>query len=317
MTEQIGFDRLTGIIAFARAASLGSYTAAARSLSVSPSAISKSVQRLEDRLGLRLFTRTTRSLTLTPEGRDLHDRALKLLRDAEEIEQAAAAARSEPAGLLRITAPLPVGIHLIAPYLPEFRDRYPALSVDLRLNDQFSDLVEEGIDVAIRIGRLVDSRLIARKLASNTVCTFASPTYLERRGTPELPDDLEAHDCVNVRFQSSGQPLRWPFRVGRRIVEIAPRAAITVDNTDAVATAIVAGGGIGILPTYIAMDFVERGVLVPVLKQYWVERNDIVALWPESRRGSPNVRVFMKFLEGIFPDPTPWDKAFSDWHPPA
>ncbi|WP_372360687.1 LysR family transcriptional regulator [Xanthomonas sp. NCPPB 1325] len=313
--EQIGFDRLTGIIAFARAASLGSYTAAARSLSVSPSAISKSVQRLEERLGIRLFTRTTRSLTLTPEGHDLHDKALKLLRDAEEIEQAAAAARSEPAGVLRITAPLPVGIHLIAPFLPKFRERYPALSVDLRLNDQFSDLVEEGIDVAIRIGRLADSRLIARKLASNTVCTFASPAYLARRVAPERPEDLESHDCVNVRFQSSGQPLRWPFRMGKHVVEIAPSPAIIVDNTDAVATAIVAGGGIGILPIFIAMAFVERGALVPVLKDYWVERNDIVALWPESRRGSPNVKVFMKFLEEIFPDPTPWDKAFLDWVP--
>ncbi len=121
MTEYMGLDRLTGLIAFARAGSLGSYTAAARSLSISPSAVSKSVQRLEQRLGVSLFTRTTRSLTLTPEGRELHGRALKLLQDAEEIEQVAMTARSEPSGVLRIAASLPLGIHVIAPALPEFR----------------------------------------------------------------------------------------------------------------------------------------------------------------------------------------------------
>ncbi len=156
MMEHISLDRLTGLIAFARAGSLGSYTAAARALGVSPSAISKSVQRLEHRLGIRLFSRTTRSLTLTPEGRDLHERTLRLLREAEAIEQAAAAARSEPAGVLKITAPLPIGVHILAPALPRFRERYPKLAIDLRLGDRFVDLIEEGIDVAIRVGDLAD-----------------------------------------------------------------------------------------------------------------------------------------------------------------
>ncbi|MBY0252428.1 MAG: LysR family transcriptional regulator, partial [Methylobacterium organophilum] len=133
--EQIGLDRLTGIVAFARSASLGSYSAAARSLGISPSAVSKSVQRLEARLGVSLFTRTTRSLTLTPEGRDLQERALRLLREAEAIEQAAVAARSEPAGTLKVAASIPVGVHLLGPALPRFRARHPKLSVDLRLSD--------------------------------------------------------------------------------------------------------------------------------------------------------------------------------------
>jgi DNA-binding transcriptional LysR family regulator len=139
MTEQTNIDRLTGIIAFARAASLGSYTAAARALSVSPSAVSKSVQRLEERLGLRLFTRTTRSLVLTPEGRDLHEHALRLLREAEAIEQVAVAARAEPAGVIKVAAPLPIGTHILAPALPRFQAQYPQVIVDLRLGDQFLD----------------------------------------------------------------------------------------------------------------------------------------------------------------------------------
>lgn len=143
---------------------MGSYTAAARSLSISPSAVSKGVQRLEQRLGVSLFTRTTRSLTFTPEGRELHERALRLLRDAEEIEQLALTARSEPAGTLRIAASLPIGIHVIAPALPAFHKRYPRVMVDLRLSDQVVDIIEQGIDVAVRIGEVPDSQLLSRRL---------------------------------------------------------------------------------------------------------------------------------------------------------
>lgn len=301
MEAQIGLERLTGIIAFARAATLGSYTAAARSLSVSPSAVSKSVQRLEQQLGLALFTRTTRSLTLTPEGRDLYERALRLLHEAEQIEQVAIAARGEPAGTIKVTAPLPIGVHLIAPALPAFRARHPGVAVDLRLGDQFVDIVGEGIDVAIRVGELADSSLLSRRLAPHRLCAFASPDYLARRGTPLHPDDLPSHDCVNFRYQSSGQPLRWPFRIGGRVVEIAPPAGITVDVSDGVAAAVAAGGGIGISPTYLAATYVRRGELVPVLGEYAVEVSAVVALWPVSRRASPNVRAFLDFLPGIFP----------------
>ncbi|WP_407521497.1 LysR family transcriptional regulator [Methylobacterium oryzisoli] len=309
--EQIGLDRLTGLIAFARSASLGSYTAAARSLGLSPSAVSKSVQRLEGRLGLSLFTRTTRSLTLTPEGHDLHERALRLLREAEEIEQAAVAARSEPAGTLKVTAPFPVGVHLLAPALPRFRTRYPKLSVDLRLGDRFADLIAEGIDVAIRVGDLADSRLIARRLAPHRLCAFASPAYLALRGCPAHPDDLVHHDCVNFRFQSTGQALRWPFRIGGRTVERTPEAGIVTDSSDAVAAIMEAGGGIGISPTYIAAPHVARGALVPILRDFAVERSVITALWPESRRGNPNVKAFLGFLAEVFPSPTPWDEVIA------
>jgi DNA-binding transcriptional LysR family regulator len=307
MAEQIGLERLTGLIAFARAASLGSYTAAARSLSVSPSAVSKSVQRLEQHLGLPLFTRTTRSLTLTPEGRDLHERALRLLREAEDIEQAAMAARAEPAGTLKVTAPLPIGVHLLAPALPRFRARYPKLSIDLRLGDQLVDLFEEGIDVAIRVGELADSRLLSRRLAPHRLCAFASPAYLKKRGTPRHPDELVKHDCVNFRYQSSGQALRWPFRMGERTVEITPKPGIIVDVSDAVAAVLAAGGGIGICATYAAAPYAARGELVPILASFAVERSTITALWPESRRSSPNVRAFLSFLEEVFPSPAPWD----------
>jgi DNA-binding transcriptional LysR family regulator len=300
MKEQVAFERLTGLIAFARAGSMGSYSAAARSLSISPSAVSKSVQRLEQRLGVSLFTRTTRSLTLTPEGRELHERALKLLRDAEEIEQAALTARAEPSGTLRIAASLPIGVHVIAPALPAFRRLYPKVTVDLRLSDQIVDVVDQGIDIAVRIGDLADSRLLSRRLAPHRLCAFASPAYLVARGTPMHPDELSRHDTVNLRYQSTGQVFRWPFRIGERVVEIVPPSGVIVDASDAVVATLAAGGGIGISADFIASPYVARGELVPVLSEFAVERHNITALWPESRRTNPAVRAFLAYLQETF-----------------
>lgn len=296
----MALERLTGLIAFARAGTLGSYTAAARSLSISPSAISKSVQRLERHLGVTLFTRTTRSLTLTPEGRDLHERAVRLLRDADEIEQVAASARSEPSGTLRIAASLPIGVHVIAPALPAFRRRYPRLSIDLRLSDQLVDIVGEGIDIAVRIGELADSRLLSRRLAPIRLCCFASPAYLAERGMPRHPDDLADHDTVMLRYQSSGQPLRWPFRIGSKVIEITPSSTLTADVSEALVAMLVADAGIGMGSTLVTAPHVARGELVPVLADYAVERDGITALWPESRRSVPAVRAALVMLEEEF-----------------
>ncbi len=296
MKQQIGIDRLTGLIAFARAGSLGSYTAAARSLSISPSAVSKSIQRLEKQLGVSLFARTTRSLNLTAEGRDLHERALRLLHDAEEIEQAAKAARTEPAGTLRIAASLPIGLHVIAPALPRFRRLHPKVNIDLRLSDHIVDLIEGGIDLAVRIGDLSDSRLLSRRLLPHRLCCYASHQYLAERGPPTHPDKLEEHETVGMRYQSSGQIFRWPFRVGDREVEIVPSSGIVVDASEAVLAAIAAGAGIGMATSFMASTWVRRGALVPVLADYAVDRHNITALWPESRRSNPAVRAFLDIL---------------------
>jgi DNA-binding transcriptional LysR family regulator len=299
MKEQVSLERLTGLIAFARAGSMGSYTAAARSLSVSPSAVSKSIQRLEKHLGLSLFARTTRSLTLTSEGRELHDRTLRLLREAEEIEQLAMTARSEPSGTLRVAASLPIGLHMIAPALPTFRKLHPRVTVDLRLADRMVDIIDEGIDVAVRIGDLADSRLLSRKLAPHRLCCFASPSYLAARGTPAHPEELEGHDIVNLRYQSTGQLFRWAFQVGAREIEVVPDAGTLADVSDAVIAILVAGGGIGMTATFIAEPYVARGELVPVLGAFAVERHNITALWPESRRANPAVRAFLALLQDV------------------
>ena len=302
MKEQIALERLTGLAAFARAGSLGSFTAAAHALSISPSAVSKSVQRLEKQLGVFLFTRTTRSLTLTPEGRDLHERAVRLLRDAEEIGQTASAARTEPSGPLRITASLPIGMHVIAPMLPAFCQEHPKVSVDLRLSDRMLDLVDENIDVAVRIGELPDTGLLSRRLALYRLCCFASPAYLARKGTPQHPEELAEHDAVLLRYQSTGQILQWPFRIAGRVLEMTPAANLSVDVSEALVAVLAAGGGIGMAATFVTAPYVARGELVPVLADFAVERDNITALWPRSRRTNPAVRAFLTALQASFRD---------------
>lgn len=296
MKEPIGFERLSGLIAFARAGSLGSYRAAARSLSLSPSAISKSIQRLERHFGVSLFTRTTRSLVFTAEGRDLHERVLQLLRQAEEIEQVAKSARAEPAGTLRIAAPLPIGLHMIAPAIAAFRSRHPKVFVDLRLSDQIVDLIGEGIDLAIRIGELSDSSLLSRRLMPYTLGCYASPDYLARYGTPQHPDELARHETVNLRYQSTGQAMRWPFRVADKEIEVVPASPVIVDASEAVVAAVAAGAGIGMLASFMADPGVQAERLVPVLSEFAVQRQNITAIWPESRRTNPAVRAFLDML---------------------
>ncbi len=258
------------------------------------------MQRLEKQLGVSLFTRTTRALTLTPEGRELHERALQLLRYAEEIEQAAMSARAEPSGTLRIASSLPIGVHVLAPALPAFRRCHPRVTIDLRLSDQMVDIVEQGIDIAVRIGDVADAQLMSRRLAPYQLCAFAAPAYLAARGTPAHPDDLKEHDLVNLRYQSSGRAFRWPFRIGDRAVEIVPTANILVDVSDAVVGLLAAGGGIGIAATFLAAPYVARGELVPVLSDFAVERHNITALWPANRGTNPAVRAFIDWLEGVF-----------------
>ncbi|MEZ0495535.1 LysR substrate-binding domain-containing protein [Sphingomonas sp. IW22] len=277
----------------------GITAASPRQLAISPSAVSKSVQRLEQQLGISLFTRTTRSLSLTPEGQDLHERALKLLQDVEAIGQLATAAQAEPSGMLRIAASLPIGLHLIAPALPAFRAAHPRVTIDLRLDDQLVDLTGQGIDLAVRIGNPADSGLLSRRLHSLRLCAFASPAYLATRGTPGHPDELATHDTVNLRYRSSGQLFRWPFRIGEREIEILPSSGIVADASEAVMAALVAGGGIGITAVFVAAPYVARNELVPLLTDFAVERHGVTALWPESRRANPAVRAFLDHLARV------------------
>ncbi|PZR12017.1 MAG: LysR family transcriptional regulator [Archangium gephyra] len=216
------------------------------------------------------------------------------------LQQAAQLARTEPAGALTITAAPAIGTHLLGPALPRFHRRHPGVRVNLRMTDQLLDLVDEGIDVAIRVGHSANSELRSRRFGPHRVGCFASPAYLAKRGTPKTPDDLQHHDCVAVRFQSTGLVLRWPFQVGRRVVELEPKVWATVDSTEANAALLAGGGGISVLPMYVARAFVKRKELTPVLENYAVDRHAFTAIWPATRSANPNVKAFLTFLDDVF-----------------
>lgn len=189
---------------------------------------------------------------------------------------------------------------MIAPGLLQFQKLHPKVAVDLRLSDHIVDLVEKGIDLAVRIGDLADSRLLSRRLLPHQLCCYASPEYLAARGTPEHPDALMAHDTVNLRYQGTGQMFRWPFRIGDRDIEIVPTSSIIVDASEAVVTTIAAVGGIGMAASFMAGPWVQRGELVSVLSDFAVDRNNITAVWPENRRTNPAVRAFLAELIKLF-----------------
>jgi DNA-binding transcriptional LysR family regulator len=279
--------------AFACVVERQSFSAAAASLGLTPSAVSKLVSRLEDRLGVRLLHRTTRRLGLTAEGEVYFARARQILADIEEAEAEVAKFRGSPRGCLHVNAGHAFGVQQLAPALPEFLARYPDLKIELSVADRVIDLVEEQVDVAIRAGRIVDTSLIACKIAEfeRTIC--AAPSYLARHGTPRTPADLANHICI-VAGPTLG---RWPFCThdGIDIVEISPR--VTTDNVDAALRLALHGAGIVRLGDLILGDPIQRGVLVPLLTDvHHVEPLPLSALYLAGRHRLPKVRVFLDFL---------------------
>lgn len=311
-----GVDDTAGFLAFARAAAASSYTVAARTMGQSPSAVSKAISRLEAKLGVRLFNRTTRSLTLTPEGEALFERCQKLLKDLEDIEATVASARGEPAGRLRLSLPLALGRLVIAPALARFRADYPKIELELQLTDHLSDPVQDQIDAAIRIGKLADTRLVARRLAPHHVAICAAPDYLARRGRPQKPEDLFAHDCVAFRFSSSGRLFRWPFQVDGKRIQLSPPPTVVADDGEALAALARAGAGVTAVASYIAAPLVQQGCLVPLLTEYTVEETSISVVYPESRRLNPAVRAFVNFTVDLIAPRPSWDTiVFGDRKP--
>ena len=299
-------DRLAAIEAFVRVAETHSFSEAARRLHASQSAVSRAVSGLEAELGARLLHRTTRSLTLTEAGRGYFERAARILADLEEANLAVTQLQAAPRGRLRVNAPMSFGFLHLAPALPDFLALYPELSVDLSMSDRFVDLIEEGVDVAVRIGALEDSSLIARKLAPIRRVVCASPGYLKSRGTPLAPDDLKQHDCLcnsNIavlhewRFAAADGKL-WPVDV---------RGRLSANNGDALRVAALKGLGLANLPTFIVGADLQAGTLMTVLDDFAVQDLSMSAVYPPGRHLSPKVRAFVDFLADRFGPRPYWD----------
>ncbi len=299
-------DDLGSMAIFARVIEAGGFSTAARDLGVSKSSVSKQVSRLEDRLGVRLLNRTTRRLSLTEAGAAFYEGCQRVLSEAEAAKEAVSHLASAPRGELKVNAPMSFGIMHLGPALPEFLERFPELDVQMVLNDRVVDLIDEGFDVGVRITRLLDSSLIARRLAPNRLVACAAPSYLKKHGAPGHPDDLRRHNCLGYSYSKT--PGVWQFRSESSRHKVTVKGRFTANNGDVIQAALLAGCGIAIQPSFIAGDDLRSGRLVRLFEGYQVgDESAVHAVFPANRNLSPKVRVFVDFLVERFGDEPYWD----------
>jgi DNA-binding transcriptional LysR family regulator len=289
---EVTMDRLAALGAFVQAAEAGSFVAAGRQLGMSSSAVGKAVARLEDQLGVRLFHRSTRSMTLTTEGALFLERCRRIFGEIEAAEQELSEAATAPRGTLRVS--LPVAEDLLLPTIAAFMRAYPDIRMDLDFSDRLVDVIEEGFDAVVRTGDVGDSRLMSRRLGSFPHRLVAAPAYLSRRGIPAVPEDLTTHACLHHRHPTSGKLEAWPLVRDGIDLDIELPVAATVSTIEARAYLAEQGFGIACLPAYAVGRQIERGRLVSLLEGSLRDCGALRVLWPASR--SPRIRAFVDFL---------------------
>ncbi|WP_394846055.1 LysR family transcriptional regulator [Pendulispora brunnea] len=287
-------DPLAGLSAFVRSVEAGSFSAAARMLGATPSAVSKAVARLEAEVGVRLLHRTTRAVHLTPEGQALYERGSRIVLEACDVRKELSEATGVR-GPLRVTAPVDLGQPWLAPRIVEFLERFPDVRVELSLTNRFVDLVEERFDVGLRLGPVRDPRLVRRKLGPTGAIVCASPAYLRKRGTPRRLDDLAHH--ATLAYTRNGKSTPWRFV--DRDVDVQPGPFGSDDNV-ALLTAALAGLGIARLPTYVAAPEIERGRLRVLFPDRLMQGPTASVIYPEQRYPLARLRAFIDFISTAF-----------------
>ena len=301
-------DRLTGMEVFAKVAAAGSFSAAGRSLGLSQTMVTKHIAALEARLGVKLFHRSTRRLSITEAGRLYLDSAERILAEVEAADSEVAADRFEPRGVLRLNAPVSFGSRQIAPMLSAFTRQHPQVTVELGLIDRYVNLAEEGWDLAIRIGSLSDSSLIARRIAPCRTVVCASPSYLAAHGTPRTAAELSRHNCLGYTLSQRSNAGRWVFGAKNEI-DVPVTGNLRANNGDALRAAAIAGQGIIYQPTFIVADDLRAGTLVTLaLDQPTEELGGIYAVYLPDRNPAAKVRAFIDFVAEHFAPEPPWDR---------
>ncbi len=288
-------DTVTSMRVFAKVAELGSFAAAADQLDLARSAATKHVASLEGRLGVLLLNRTTRRVSLTEAGAAYLEGCNALLADLASLESSVGDLVQRPRGVLRLSAPVFFGSSHLGPLIARYRERYPEVQMDLALNDRVIDLVEEGFDLAVRIGRLPDSSLVARPLAVTRMVLCAAPGYLERRGTPRRPADLEHHECLGYTYWGTGEEWRFTRKSGQvQTVRIKP--VVRANNGSILRAMALAGHGVMLQPNFLVRDDIAAQRLVPLLGGYEAGELGIFAVYPHRKHLSAKVRSFVDFL---------------------
>jgi LysR family transcriptional regulator for bpeEF and oprC len=295
-------NNFSDIVAFVRVVEAHSFVAAADTLGMSPSAMSKAVTRLEERLGARLLNRTTRALSLTDLGISFFERCREALERLEEAESEVGEARGVLKGRLRVDVPISIGRHFIVPALPRFLEQYPELHVHMSMNDRVVDLVQEGLDAALRFGNLDDSNLVARRIGSLRGITCASPELIERVGLPMTPDDLKPEHCIGLFRAGTGQLREWIFRREKVEKIVIPMARLSLTDPDTAVAAAVGGAGFARLLNFNVESQIASGLLQPVLQDW----NDgaiwpVSVVYPQHRQPTAKLRAFIDFVAGVFP----------------
>lgn len=290
-------DRLVAMKQFATVVETGSFSAAARRLNMGQPAVSKAIANLEEYLGVRLLTRTTRAQHLTDAGQRFYERARIVLDEADEAEAAAREAATSLAGRLRLAAPPTYAALHVLPRLSEFLDAHPDLSIDLILDDRWVDLIKQGVDLAIRLGKPADSSLVARRLGSSQRILVASCDYLDRMGAPKTPEDLLAHRVVAYsQFEGA---TAWSFNKGTAAVSVAVQPTLRVSAAEGMRSCILAGLGIGMGSRLMFAPELSAGTVRPVLTEWNLSTLDVWAMFPSGRKSSRRARAFVDWLESI------------------
>jgi DNA-binding transcriptional LysR family regulator len=288
-----------GLAIFAKVVELRSFAAAAGELALSKATVSKAVSRLEQRLGARLFNRTSRRLALTDAGQKLSERAARLLADGEAAENEAMAQSATPPGLVRFAVPMTFGVSKVAPILPEFLEAYPDVAIDLHLSDAMVDLIGDGFDAGLRIASLPDSSLIARRLCAMPRYTVASPAYLRRHGRPTHPMHLARHKCLGYAYLSTPDVWHYTNNAGEQ-VSVRPAGPLRVNNGEALMPALLAGLGIADLPDFIVGDAVASGEVEVILKGWKQAEGAVHLVTPPGGPRPARVEVLGDFLTRHF-----------------
>lgn len=298
-------DTIDGMRTFVAVVEAGSLSAAARRLDMSPQLVSKYVAQLEDRLGARLLNRSTRRLSLTEAGRAYSERCRHIIDQIDETESAVGEMSAQARGTLRVNAPMSFGVTHLAPAITAYQALQPDVAVEMLMNDRVVDVVSEGFDLAIRIGKLEESALVARQLAPVRLVVCASPGYLAKHGRPATPADLARHNCLVYTYYSARAD--WTFARDGEMHTVHVGGRLVANNGDAICRAAVADGGIILQPTFIVGDELRTGRLEPVLDDYDLPALGAYAVYAHRQYLSAKVRTFVDFLAGHFGDPPYWD----------